>query len=222
MIPISLGDFTLRRARPEDRAAAYRVCLLTGDSGRDATHLHHDPDALGNVYVGAYLTFEPDLAFVLEDAGGVCGYTLGALDSRDFYRRYREEWLPPLREQRPAPQGDPATWTRDQQLWHLYHHPDIYLPAEEAAYSSHLHIDLLPRAQGRGIGRAMMRVLLSELTRHGSLGVHLGMAINNHRAAAFYAKLGFHELSRTADTLFLGRTLKVDGEYDVKRPPRAL
>jgi GNAT superfamily N-acetyltransferase len=123
---------------------------------------------LGNVYVGAYLAFEPDFAFVLEDAEGVCGYTLGALDSRRFYQRYRETWLPPLRAQRPAPQGDRAAWTRDQQLWHLYHQPDIFLPAEEAVHPSHLHIDLLPRAQGRGIGGEMMRVLLGELARHGS------------------------------------------------------
>lgn len=207
MIPVSLGDFTLRRARPEDRAAAYRVCLLTGDSGRDATHLHRDPDALGNVYVGAYFAFEPDFAFVLEDAGGICGYTLGALDSRTFYRRYVAEWLPPLRALRPPPQGDRATWNRDQQLWHLYHHPDIYLPAEEAAYPSHLHIDLLPRAQGRGLGQEMMRVLLGTLATHGSPGVHLAMALDNYRAARFYAKLGFHELARNADTLFLGRAL---------------
>jgi ribosomal protein S18 acetylase RimI-like enzyme len=202
-----LGEFTLRPARPEDRAAAYRVCLLTGDSGRDATNLHHDPDALGNVYVGAYLAFESDFAFVLEDAGGVCGYTLGALDSRHFYQRYREEWLPPLRAQRPAPQGDRAKWTRDQQLWHLYHQPDIYLPEAEATYPSHLHIDLLPRAQGRGIGREMMRVLLGTLAERGSPGVHLAMALDNHRAAHFYAQLGFQELTRNADTLFLGRTL---------------
>lgn len=207
MTPLALGAFTLRRARPEDRAAAYRICLLTGDSGRDATQLHRDPDALGNVYVGAYFEFEPDCAFVLEDAGGICGYTLGALDSRDFYRRYREEWLPPLRALHPAPIGDRAAWSRDEQLWHLYHHPDIYLPDEEAAYPSHLHIDLLPRAQGRGIGAEMMRVLLDTLTARGSPGVHLAMALDNHRAARFYAKLGFHELARNPDTLFLGRAL---------------
>ena len=207
MAPVQIGEFTLRHAQPEDRAATYRVCLLTGDSGRDATHLHQDPDALGNVYVGAYLAFEPAFAFVLEDAGGVCGYTLGALDSQRFYQRYRDEWLPPLRAQRPAPQGDQSSWTRDQHLWHLYHQPDIFLPAEETAYPSHLHIDLLPRAQGRGIGREMMRVLLGALVTHGSRGVHLAMALDNHRASQFYAKLGFHELARNADTLFLGRVL---------------
>ena len=207
MKPLSLGEFTLRRAQPTDRAAAYRVCLLTGDSGRDATHLHQDPDALGNVYVGAYLAFEPTFAFVLEDAAGVCGYTLGALDSRRFYQRYREEWLPPLQALRPDPQGDRATWTRDQQLWHLYHHPDIFLPAAETTFPSHLHIDLLPRAQGRGCGRAMMDELLERLKAAGSTGVHLAMAADNHRAAGFYARIGFHELARTHDTLFLRKGL---------------
>ena len=41
-----------------------------------------DPDALGRIYVGPYLKYEPDLALVLEDGEGVCGYCLGAMDSR--------------------------------------------------------------------------------------------------------------------------------------------
>ena len=33
------------------------------------------------------------------------------------------------------------------------------------------------------------------------------MAADNHRAAAFYAKLGFNEIARNSDTLFLARPL---------------
>ena len=203
------GEFRIRRAEPRDRDAAYAVCLQTGDSGRDATHLHQDPHALGHVYVGAYLQFQPDLAFVLEDASGVCGYTLGALDSRAFYARYEREWLPPLRAGQPAPTGDRAHWSRDQHLWHLYHHPEIHFPEPYADYPSHLHIDLLPRAQGRGLGRAMMHELLAALVRQGSVGTHLAMAIDNDRAARFYTALGFKELERTADTRYFGRRLPV-------------
>ena len=68
MNPFRRGDFRVRLAEPRDRAACYAVCLGTGDSGRDATHLHTDPEALGHVYVGAYLAFEPELALVLEDS----------------------------------------------------------------------------------------------------------------------------------------------------------
>lgn len=208
MIPRRLDAFTLRLAEPGDRAACYAVCLATGDSGRDATHLHADPEALGNVYVGAYLAFEPEFALVLEDAAGVCGYALAALDTRDFQRRYVEEWLPPLRALRPAPGGPASRWSRDEQLWHLYHHPELFVPEPYADHPSHLHVDLLPRAQGRGLGREMMAELLARLTRRGSPGVHLAMAADNQRAAAFYAKLGFRELARSGDAIYLGRRLR--------------
>ena len=207
MIPRNFGGFTVRLARPSDRAACYEVCLRTGDSGRDATSLHSDPEALGNVYVGAYLAFEPAFALVLEDDGGVCGYALGALDTRSFHARYIKEWLPPLRALRPAPPPPASAWSRDEQLWNLYHHPELFVPDPYAPYPSHLHIDLLPRAQGRGCGRAMMDELLERLKAAGSTGVHLAMAADNHRAAGFYARIGFHELARTHDTLFLRKGL---------------
>lgn len=207
MSPRTLGDFTLRQAAPADRAACYFVCLATGDSGRDATPLHADPDALGNVYVGAYLAFEPELSLVLEDQTGVCGYALAALDTKAFHRRYVDEWLPPLQRLRAAPNGPATNWSRDEQLWNLYHHPELFVPGPYADYPSHLHIDLLPRAQARGLGRAMITELLASLSVRGSPGVHLAMASDNHRAAGFYAKLGFHELARNHDTVFLARAL---------------
>jgi GNAT superfamily N-acetyltransferase len=190
MTPIRIGEFVIRRAEPRDRDAAYAVCLHTGDSGRDAAHLYTDPRA-----------------FALEDRQGVCGYTLGALDSKRFYDRYVNEWLPPLRAAFPAPTGNPSRWTRDQQAWNLYHHPEIFFPSPCEQFPSHLHIDLVVRAQGQGLGRAMIKVLLDELVRKSSPGAYLAMAIDNARAERFYKKLGFHELARTADTLYLGKRL---------------
>ena len=46
----------VRRYRAEDLDDLYRVCLETGDAGKDATALHDDPALLGHVYVGAYAT----------------------------------------------------------------------------------------------------------------------------------------------------------------------
>ena len=65
---------------------------------------------------GAVHCPEPDLAFVLEDGAGVCGYVLAALDSARFYERLQAEWLPSLCARHPDPEGDPATWTRYQRL----------------------------------------------------------------------------------------------------------
>jgi hypothetical protein len=81
-------SFGLRPYAPKDFDAVYKVCLKTGDAGRDATHLYKDPKALGHLYVGPYVTLKPSLAFVLEDELGVCGYVLGALDTKIFRERF--------------------------------------------------------------------------------------------------------------------------------------
>jgi ribosomal protein S18 acetylase RimI-like enzyme len=200
-------EFNIRRAESRDRDAAYEVCLKTGDDGRDATDLYEDPAALGRIFVGPYIELEPELAFVLEDKSGVCGYVLGALDSRHFYQGYLEQWLPELQRQFPEPGGDPTGWSRTAKIYHDYHHPDVFCPEPYELYPSHLHIDLLPRAQGRGWGRRMMDRLMEVLRTKGSPGVHLGVGQVNERAATFYRKLGFAELARVRDVLYLGRTL---------------
>jgi ribosomal protein S18 acetylase RimI-like enzyme len=208
----AMSTFSIRDARPDDRAAAYRICLKTGDHGRDGEPYYgDDPDALGRIFVGPYLAFEPELALVLEDEAGVCGYAFGAFDSRAFYARYESEWRPQLCAGHPMPQGDPGTWTRAQTVHSWYHHPDYFCPEPYDAYPSHLHIDLLERAQGRGFGRQMMDRVMDRLRRRGSPGVHLGVSVRNEPAIGFYRRLGFRVLVRvgtdTDGVLYMGKAL---------------
>ena len=207
-----MSTFSIRSVRPDDQAAAYYICLKTGDHGRDGEPFYRDdPDALGRIFVGPYLAFEPDLGLVLEDEHGVCGYSFGASDSRAFYARYEAEWRPQLCARYPMPQGDPASWTRAQTVHSWYHQPDYYCPEPYEAYPSHMHIDLLDRAQGRGFGRRMMEEGMDSLRRRGSPGVHLGVSVRNEPALAFYRKLGFCELVRvgsaTDGVVYMGRAL---------------
>jgi ribosomal protein S18 acetylase RimI-like enzyme len=213
-----IAPFNIRRCETRDVDAAYDVCLRTGDNGEDASHAFDDPKALGHIYVGPYLKLEPQLAFVLEDQQGVCGYALGALDSKPFYDAYLNQWLPEIRQRHPEPTCDPTQWTRTQKVYSDYYHPEIFMPEPYNQYPSHLHIDLLPHARGRGLGREMMNVLLAELTAKGTPGVHLGMGATNLRAERFYKKLGFHELARLSDVLYLGKTLSSYGDQ-VRRGP---
>jgi ribosomal protein S18 acetylase RimI-like enzyme len=208
-----MNRFLIRTARPDDQAAAYYVCLKTGDHGRDGEAFYiEDPDALGRIFVGPYLAFEPEFGLMLEDDEGVCGYAFGALDSRAFYARYEREWRPRLCAQYPMPQGDPRAWTRVQMVHSWYHQPDYFCPEPYDAYPSHMHIDLLARAQGRGYGRRMMEEVMARLRERGSPGTHLGVSVLNTPALGFYRRLGFEELARTgtdADgVVYLGRTLR--------------
>jgi ribosomal protein S18 acetylase RimI-like enzyme len=193
-------ECVIRRAGSDDLPGAYHVCLKTGDHGQDAECLYReDPDALGRIYVGPYLAFEPELSLILEDERGICGYALGALDSRAFYARSDAEWRPVLCASFPEPSGDPRHWTRVQHVHHSYHHPDYFCPEPYEAYPSHLHIDVLPRAQGRGYGRRMVEQLIAGVRARSSAGVHLGVSMLNTRAQGFYRRLGFRELVRVGE-----------------------
>jgi len=214
-----MSRFSIRRATPRDQAAAYYVCLKTGDHGRDGEPFYRDdPDALGRIFVGPYLEFEPESSLVVEDAEGVCGYCLAALDSRDFYTRYENAWRPRLCQQFPLAAGDPATWTRAQMVRSWYHEPDYFCPEPYEAYPSHLHIDLLARARGQGIGRQMMEQQMEALRRRGAPGGHLNVSLRNHPAQAFYNKLGFHELTRTATSIYLGKSFTSSSSSPTPNP----
>jgi ribosomal protein S18 acetylase RimI-like enzyme len=185
----------IRGYRPGDLADLYRVCLQTGDHGQDATAQFRDPDLLGHVYAAPYGVLEPALAFVVEDHAGVGGYCLAALDTREFEQRLEAQWWPPLRARYPEPDvADRDHWTRDEQIVYLIHHP---WRAEDwllAQYPSHLHVDLLPRVQGTGIGRRLIDAQIAVLAERGSPGVHLNVNAANLRALGFYHHLGFTEL----------------------------
>ena len=184
----------------------YDICLRTGESGGDASHLYDDPRLLGHIYVGPYVALQPQLAFVLTDERGIAGYVLGALDTRAFEAACEESWWPRLREQYPLrrrAQGDRATRT----LVQMIHHPPITADDVVKQFPSHLHIDLLPRAQGRGQGRALMDALLAALVAQGSPGVHLGVNPANTKAIGFYRRLGFVELG-SGGAVMMARRLR--------------
>ncbi len=176
-----MSNFTIRLAQPGDQAAAYYVCLKTGDHGRDGEPFYcDDPDALGRIFVGPYLAYEPELSLVVEDDQGICGYALAARDSRMFYARYDHEWRRKLCEEFPLPQSDPATWTRAQTVHSWYHQPDYVCPEPYENYPSHMHIDLLERARSQGIGRRMMEQVMDELHKRGSPGAASGRKRPQH------------------------------------------
>ncbi len=192
-----------RGATLQDLPGAYRVCLLTGDAGRDASGSFRNPDLLGHVFVGPYIVGSPDLARVVVDADGVVGYVLGAADSRAFEAWAERAWWPVLRAQYPEV-GD---GTPDADLIETIHHPHMVAEAIVAGYPSHLHINLLERARGQGHGRTLIEWLAGELRLGGSRGVHLDVAATNTNAIAFYRHLGFEALATTDDGFVMGLRL---------------
>lgn len=186
----------IRRFRPTDRADVLDVCVRTGDSGGDATGLFADPTLLPDVFAVPYLELQPDLAFVVDTGERVSGYLIAAADTATWVRRYRDEYLPGFAERHPLP-AEPTT--REERVAWVGHHPERMIVHDLDRYPAHLHIDLLPEAQGQGLGRALIRALLAALRDRGIAGVQLRYGEANAGAGAFYRRLGFHPLPATPD-----------------------
>lgn len=194
----------IRSYRPDDLDAVYRVCLLTGDAGEDWTPLVADPMLPGDLFAAPYAVLQPDLAFVAENADGVGGYIFGTDDTAAFERRLESEWFPELRARHPDGSGDAEV---DRQLIATLHHPEHSDPAIVATHPAHLHVNLMARLQGEGLGRALIDRFSDELAGRGVSAVHVGVNATNRRAFEFYQHLGFEMLRATDRSVSLGRVL---------------
>ncbi|MCB0032535.1 MAG: GNAT family N-acetyltransferase [Anaerolineales bacterium] len=183
--------FAIRSYHPTDLTMLYRICLLTGANGEDATAVYNDPDLLGHYYAGPYAVLEPALCFILTHNDVPCGYVLGTKDSAVFAARCEAEWFPLLRARYPLPdEADHSADANIIRLLHRGHNADEDL----TDYPAHLHIDLLPMAQGGGRGRQMLTRFFEALREQGARGVHLGVGRSNERAVGFYEHMGMTRL----------------------------
>jgi len=173
-----------------DLDALYEICLATGDNGSDGSHLFSNPKLIGDFYAAPYAVLEPTLCFLLEDAQEVCGYIIGALDTETFNKKMNTSWLPKARQSHPKPANPTFKSELEKSLIELIH-TDLEFDNQLSAYPSHLHIDLLPRAQKNGQGKLLMQELWQALKAAGSPGVHLGVSAKNTNAIGFYQAIGF-------------------------------
>ncbi len=202
-------SYRLRQAALFDLPAIYRICLVTADSGGDATGIEDDPDAPGHLYAGPYVALEPEHSVVIDGDGGVAGFCVGALDTVAFYHRMERDWLPALRERTRHPGEDRSLWRgSDARRWQI-HQRRTESPDLLERYPSHVHINLLAEARGGGWGRRVLESVMQRLAAAGSPGMHLGVARINVKARAFYRAVGLEELPGQGETS--------EGVYMVRR-----
>lgn len=182
----------IRPFRPGDEPALADVCLRTADAGEDATGVLDDDDLWAEIFVLPYVARHPDLAFVVEaEDGRAVGYIVSAPDTQEYEEWFRTEWWP--RHERRWPKPMTRATRQDQILHYVYGRG----PGSESygdTYPAHLHIDLLPQAQGQGLGRALIETLIGALRERGVSGLHLVAGADNAGALAFYPRVGFDPL----------------------------
>ncbi|MDR0540135.1 MAG: GNAT family N-acetyltransferase [Spirochaetaceae bacterium] len=201
-----------RKAVLTDLPYYYEICLKTGNAGMDASSLFFDPFMLGHYFAAPFLRYENGIAFTLDFDGRPSGYSIAAPDTAAYNRWLEEAHLPELRLRYPLP--CPAHKIHspfEEQMYALFHKPHFpFVFAGEqwyGAYPASLHINLLPAAQGFGLGRLLMDTLCKELSGRGIPGVHLGVDTKNTAARAFYQKMEFTPLFEKDGCLFMGKHL---------------
>lgn len=204
----------IRRYQPADRDAVAEICLRTAASGADATGHYSDDSLMPDVWAMPYLEYAPELAFVVARSDAPdhpLGYVLAAADTAAFIEWWNGVWGPEFAARHPkpgAPTGANPAFT-ETALIQAGREPERMRIAELDDYPAHLHIDLLPEAQGQGLGRRLIDRLCAELAARGVPGVHLQVGPSNLGARAFYARLGFEALpSNRPDAPVLGRSFR--------------
>ncbi|WP_081858534.1 GNAT family N-acetyltransferase [Pseudorhizobium pelagicum] len=77
----------------------------------------------------------------------------------------------------------------------MIHHPTKTPRSVIGPYPSHLHISLLPRAQGAGLGTRLFNEWRKLIPGSGAKGIHVVVNSGNQRAREFWTKRGFANLA---------------------------
>lgn len=194
-----------------DREGIFHVCHKTGFFGEDASPQFKDAELFGLIFTSYYIDFEPESAFVAQEAKKIVGYIIGT-DDTATQREYFDRLVIPKIVKRIFGHT-------------LFHHPkdfffilrlkgiskyeeEIYTPDFIERYPAHLHINLLPGYQGKGLGTKLMTIFEKTMRGLDVRGIHLITSTENRKAVPFYRKMGYEVIKELPDIL-----------WDRKSPP---
>lgn len=194
-----MADFGIRAYQPGDREAIRRIAFETGYMGESIAWMWRDRESFADLITRYYTDREPGSIWVVEREGAVLGYLTGCVDSASARGSALREIRRQIARGRLFAPGFAAFLVRTL----LDSLRDGGAPEEalsDPRWPAHLHIDLLPEARGRGLGRRLMQAWFARLSSLGSPGLHLGTFAENHAAIAFFEGCGFapHGAARPA------------------------
>ncbi len=183
---------TVRPYESKDIENVRYVCLAS--VGKENVS-KYERNFLLNTYCNYYLEHEPENCFVAADENNeAIGYILCAKNFDGFIKIFSEKY---------AERALHFKW--------LYRIAAIISVSEQKKYKddypAHLHIDLLPGYQQKGLGRQLINALFDHLKEKGVKGVMLSVCIGNKGAIKFYEKCGFTRIKTGLTSIVFAKKL---------------
>ncbi|GAA6754840.1 GNAT family N-acetyltransferase [Thermus thalpophilus] len=183
----------VRPAKPQDLPAIAHISHQTLLLGREGSRVFPSEALWGELFVAPYLK-RGCCNLVAEEGNEVVGYILGACSDWALLGHLLPRlpllllWLALGRFGPPLP--------------HLAYLLRLLLfrgpRAPKGRYPAHLHIAVSPKAQGQGVGRALLATFLDCLKEKGVPGVQLSTTRANQAARRLYQSLGFRLYAKRA------------------------
>jgi GNAT superfamily N-acetyltransferase len=197
------GEILIRECCIGDLDGVSEVCCRCGYGGEDIAEsgAFDDRRLFAMLFSHYYVRYESHTSFVAVPAsnpGKVLGYVLGCPDTARYERLFFRRMIPRI-----ATRVFFFTWWRyPRTVAELlrWAHGVPWREANPAGddYPAHLHIDLLPEFQRKGIGGRLLDTLESRFRALRVPGIHLVTSSTHQKALPFYAKHRYRIL-RTAE-----------------------
>ncbi|MBB6480409.1 GNAT family N-acetyltransferase [Spirochaeta isovalerica] len=179
----------------------YEICWKTALNGNSVEGVIDDKYKVGHYFAAPYVYFDRDCCFVVTRDNIPAGYIVGTADTVGYTKWLNSEWLPKVRRLYDIPSESSEPF---QQFINDCIKNDTLVDKSLSEYPGHLHIDLLPELQGKGLGRKLMEMFFNSCRRKGTEGVHLGVSKQNPGAVAFYRKMGMFVISESEGAYMMG------------------
>jgi ribosomal protein S18 acetylase RimI-like enzyme len=194
--------FSIRPYQTSDENAIIEITYKTGYMGEDLTGRRYCDDVRlwFMIFIFYYVHSEPEHFFVAVDteSNSVVGFICGTPDTLTQEVMFRKKMVPRIFMRLIGY----TIWRYPRSfmtIWGMYrHHTESTFDAEIkpiiTQYPAHLHINMLPKFQGQGMGTKLIKRFETHMKGLGTKGIHLGTTNKNFKAVPFYYKMGFELL----------------------------
>lgn len=192
-----MSEIIIRHCKSSDEKGILEVCYRTGYMGEDLTHrnIFNDVKLFGYLFCLYYIRYEKENCFVAVDKSRddkVVGYIIGTINSKREEKLFKEKMVCKIAVRLVLF----TSWKYPESFRQvLFFIKSLNLNKEPKnlykEYPAHLHINILPEYQHKGIGRILMDKFESNARKNNIKGIHLRTSSKNIKALPFYDRNGY-------------------------------